>query len=796
MSRADLLKGLNESQVAAVTHVNGPMMVLAGPGSGKTRVVTHRIAHLIASGIQPRSIVALTFTNKAAQEMRERVENLVGNADLWMGTFHGFCVRLLRRYARLVGLPENFSIYDTGDAESTLKVAVQKAAFELTHQSIGSLANRISYFKNRLVTPEILESEALSSEEHAVRQVYPYYQQELLSNGAVDFDDILMHTAVLLRSNPELRSEWDQRLSHIMVDEYQDTNLAQYIIVRHLCVDEPNLVATGDPDQSIYGWRGANSKNVTNFERDYPRLKVVRLEENYRSTPQILSAADSLIQHNAYRKEKSLLPTREQGSEVRLVVYPSARDEAEEIADEILACSERGAQLKDFAVLYRTNAQSRLFEHALMRRQLPFQLIGGYRFYMRKEIKDLVAYLLLIHNPEDDVALMRAINSPTRGIGKQTLSKISSHAASRGLPMLAACREAAEGSVISKRAASAVKKFLTIYDQLCSLVHGPLTDLLQTTIELTKYREYLSKQKPADDDGDVGENLDELLAEAYEIDHAIDPVTELEEERTPLERFLEFAALQSESDRFDGHQDQLTLMTMHAAKGLEFSNVYIAAVEENVLPHSRSKDDPLQLEEERRLFFVGITRAKDQLQISYAKRRGFSGQGSGVPSSFLMELPRTEMAVIDKTDGLRGFGRGHFDEYDQSEWSDGEFDEFSQVAPGRDDAYAASTSSGDIDFEDSQLPPEEMTARLKHSRVPAGLPKLMVAGDLLAQDSSAERQNIRVGVWVEHEKFGIGEVIASQGVGQKQSATIRFESDGSRRTFRLSFVSLTVLDNP
>ncbi|MEM8733843.1 MAG: UvrD-helicase domain-containing protein [Planctomycetota bacterium] len=796
MSREDLLKGLNESQVAAVTHVDGPMMVLAGPGSGKTRVVTHRIAHLIASGIHPRSIVALTFTNKAAQEMRERVESLVGNADLWMGTFHGFCVRLLRRYARLVGLPENFSIYDTGDSESTLKVAVQKASFELTHQSIGSLANRISYFKNRLVTPEILESEALSSEEHAVRQVYPFYQQELLSNGAVDFDDILMHTAVLLRSNPELRSEWDHRLSHIMVDEYQDTNLAQYVIVRHLCVDEPNLVATGDPDQSIYGWRGANSKNVTNFERDYPGLKVVRLEENYRSTPQILSAADSLIRHNTYRKEKSLLPTREQGTDVRLVVYPSARDEAEEIADEILACSERGAQLKDFAVLYRTNAQSRLFEHALMRRQLPFQLIGGYRFYMRKEIKDLVAYLLLIHNPEDDVALMRAINSPTRGIGKQTLAKIAGHAASRGLPMLAACRECVEGGIVSKRAASSVKKFLTIYDQLCTLVHGPLTDLLQTTIELTKYREFLSKQKPADDDGDVGENLDELLAEAYEIDHAIDPVTELEEERTPLERFLEFAALQSESDRFDGHQDQMTLMTMHAAKGLEFANVYIAAVEENVLPHSRSKDDPLQLEEERRLFFVGITRAKDQLQISYAKRRGFSGQGSGVPSSFLMELPRAEMSVIDKTDGLRGFGRGSFDEYDQSAWNDGDFDELSQVESHQDDAYAENSSSGDIDFEDSQLPPEEMTARLKQSRGPAGLPKLMVAGDLLAQEADTGQNRIRVGVWVEHEKFGIGEVIASQGVGQKKSATIRFESDGSRRTFRLSFVSLTVLDNP
>lgn len=795
MPRNDLLTGLNDSQVAAVTHVDGPLMVLAGPGSGKTRVVTHRIAYLIESGVDPRNLVALTFTNKAAQEMRRRVEQLVGEANLWMGTFHGFCVRLLRRYARLVGLPENFSIYDTSDAESVLKVAIQKASFELTHQSLGSLANRISYFKNRLVTPEILESEALSSEEHAVQAVYPYYQRELLSNGAVDFDDILMHTAMLLRSNPELRSDWDQRLRYVMVDEYQDTNLAQYVIVRHLSVDLPNLAATGDPDQSIYGWRGANSKNVSNFERDYPGLRVVRLEDNYRSSPQILAVADHLIQHNAYRKEKHLIPTRGEGAEVRMTIYESARQEAEDIAEEVAACHERGEPLSDFAVLYRTNAQSRLFEHALMRRQLPFQLIGGYRFYMRKEIKDLVSYLLLLHNPEDDVALMRSINSPPRGIGKQTLSKIQAYATQQGLPMLAACKDCAEHGLLSKRAATAVKKYVGIYEQLRTLIHGPLTDLLESTIELTKYRAHLAKQKAGDDESDVAENLDELLAEAYEIDHAVDAVVGVDQEQSALEKFLEFAALQSESDRFDGQQDQMTLMTLHAAKGLEFPHVYIAAVEENILPHSRSKEDPMQLEEERRLFFVGITRAENHLQISYAKRRGFSaGQGSGVPSSFLMELPRGELKVIDKTAARGGyFGDGEFADSSQQSWG-GDWDEFSQVdeSQAQDENFDSS-----VDFEVSQLSPEEMQSRAQKQKVLSAMPALRVASDLLNAEPEAEANRIAdVGSWVEHEKFGLGQITACEGRGPKRSATIRFVSDNSSRTFRLSFAKLLPAEPP
>lgn len=776
MSQSGLLTGLIESQVAAVTHVNGPLLVLAGPGSGKTRVITHRIAYMIEQGIDPQNIIALTFTNKAAGEMRSRLERLVGSNGVWMGTFHGFCVRLLRRYARLAALPESFSIYDMDDAESALKEAVKEAKFDLTHVSIGTLANRISYFKNRLVTPEILESEALSSEEYQVGQVYPYYQQYLLRNGAVDFDDLLMHTATLLRSHPEIRQDLDDRLRYVMVDEYQDTNLAQYVIVRHLCVDHPNLAATGDPDQSIYGWRGANVKNVTNLERDYPELQVVRLEDNYRSTPEILSAADCLIQHNEFRKSKVLVPSRASGSAVRLAIYPTARNEAEDVADQIQALCDQGDQeYSDFGILYRTNAHSRLMEQALLRRQIPYQLIGGFRFYLRKEIKDLIAYLLLVHNPEDGVALKRAINTPARGIGKQTVAKIETYANQQQLSLLDACRQCVEHGIISKRAASSLRSFLKIYDQICSIVHGPLVDLLLTTIELTGYREYLAKQNPNDDPAEATANLDELLAEANELDN------EADEERPALELFLEMAALQADTDRLDSDQASVTLMTLHAAKGLEFPWVYLLAVEENILPHSRSKDDPMQLEEERRLLFVGITRAKDHLQLSYAKSRGFSGQGSGVPSSFLIELPRGEMQIIDNTEDMNAYyedGSGSSFRSRRADW-----DELSQI-----EEYDDALVSTEYD-DDCQLPPEEIQSRMLKKAVNTSFTgRVMLASELEQQADPWSRYC--EGAIVRHPKFGPGEIVSAHGKGEKKSVTVAFVEDGSQRTFRLSHVDL------
>ncbi len=783
---SQLLKGLNPSQVSAATLVEGPLLILAGPGSGKTRVITHRIAHMIESGIDPSSIVALTFTNKAAGEMRLRLERIVGRNEVWLGTFHSFCVRLLRRYARLVGLSENFSIYDTDDAQAALLTAVNEAKFELTHTTIGKLANRISYFKNRLVTPEILEAEALSSDEYQVGQVYPYYQRILLQNSAVDFDDILMHVATLLRSHPELRRQLDERFRYIMVDEYQDTNLAQYVIVRHLSVDYPNLAATGDPDQSIYGWRGANIKNVTNLEKDYPNLRVLRLEENYRSTPEILSVADCLIQHNQFRKEKTLIPLRSTGHAVRLSIYPTARNEAEDVADQIAANINQGDySFNDFGVLYRTNANSRLIEQALARRQIPFQLIGGFRFYARKEVKDLVAYLRLINNPDDNVALERAINTPARGIGKQTIDKLRGQASSSGLTMLEAARQAIAGKLLAKRALSAVASFLKIYDQLCSLTHGPLLDLLQLTIELTGYQEHMLKQQRGQEsNADVLENLDELLAEARELDLLAD------DDKPALETFLEVSALQADTDKLNSDQNLVTLMTLHAAKGLEFRCVFLIAVEENILPHIRSKDDPMSLEEERRLLFVGITRAKDQLQLSYAKSRGFSGQGSGVPSSFLIELPRSELLIDDRTDNF-----GSFDEVDRG------FDDYHDSAQlDWDDSIDYGVDNDEcqvyVEFDEAcQLPPEEMAARISRSQKAVRRPKIFTAADVAdfnSEDQAPPWGEYRTGCIVVHPEYGEGEIISASGSGPKRSVTIKFFADSSRHTFRLSHTELEI----
>lgn len=776
MSTTDsaLIHGLNATQVAAVTHVDGPLLVLAGPGSGKTRVITHRIAYLIEQGISPTSILGLTFTNKAAQEMRGRLQRLMGNDDVWLGTFHSFCVRILRRYARLVGLPDGFSIYDVQDAEAALKEAVTEAKFDMSHTSLGKLASRISYFKNRLVTPEILQAEALSSDEHSVSQVYPFYQQRLIQCGAVDFDDILMHVATLLRSSPDLRQQFDARYRYLMVDEYQDTNLAQYVIVRHLSIDYPNLVATGDPDQSIYGWRGANLKNVSNLERDYGDLRVIRLEHNYRSTPEILSAADCLIRNNEFRKEKVLVPSRASGRPVRLCIYPTARQEAEDVADQISAFVNEGDyHLHDVAILYRTNAQSRLIEQALLRRPMAYQLIGGYRFYLRKEIKDLVAYLLLINNPADDIALVRAINAPPRGIGKKTIETLTELAARRRVSLLEACRMAVQSNSFAKRANSAVAGFLKIYDQLCTLSRGSLLELIQATIDLTQYRDFLTKSAASETDAhELSVNLDELLAEANELDQADD------DERPALEAFLEYAALQSDTDRLTTDSDMVTVMTLHAAKGLEFPIVFVIALEENILPHARTKEDPLAIEEERRLLFVGITRAKDHLQLSCAKSRGFGNQGSGVPSSFLMELPRGEMTVVDHTENL--------DEYYHGSSGFGD-DEFSQIEA----AEEFSDSSLDVD-DACQLPAEELRNRL------AKLGKRVKLGSQVADAMSDSVTHLRnwsayqLNCVVTHPQFGSGRITEASGNGPKRAVTVEFYADGSRRTFRLSHVQLTL----
>ncbi|MCA9191326.1 MAG: UvrD-helicase domain-containing protein [Planctomycetales bacterium] len=764
----DLFYGLNAAQQQAVAHINGPLLILAGPGSGKTRVITHRIAHMIKQGVSPRAILGLTFTNKAAQEMRSRVNRLVGKCDhVSVSTFHSFGVGLLRHYARYLGLSENFSIYDTDDSLAALKTAVAISQVELTHLSLGKIAERISHFKNILVSPEVLQAEALSSEEYQVARVYPHYQSLLQRANAVDFDDILFYSATLLRENPELRRQLDERFQYVMVDEYQDTNIAQYVIVRHLSIDYPNLAATGDPDQSIYGWRGANLKNIRYLERDYPGLAVVRLEENYRSTPQILSVADCLIQHNEIRKSKTLIPTLPSGFPVRLAIYPTARHEAEDIADEILAGVSQGEyEYGDISILYRAMSHSRLVEQALMRRGIPYQLIGGVRFYLRREIKDLIAYLLLVHNPDDDVALKRIINVPPRGIGKKTMEQLVSIAEADGCSLLDVCRQTHSISYVSARARKAISQFVELYEKLVELGAGSLSDLLQGACELTGYREYLECQM-ADDDGqtNVFDNLDELLAEAHELDD-LDGA-----DRSALEVFLEGVALYADTDRLKLGADVVTVMTLHASKGLEFPCVYIPAIEENILPHIRCKDDPLGIEEERRLLFVGMTRAQARLHLSFAKSRGLAGySGSGVPSSFLMQLPREEMQLRDFTD-VADFDVAHDSERGVDESS---YDEWSQL-----------TSEPEFDRESEyddtcQLPEEEIRSRLGRNRQKPSLKIPSASG-------------FSPGSLVEHARFGRGRVFKVSGNGAKKTITIDFEHDGSQRTFLIAHASLTIL---
>ena len=426
-----ILRELTEAQREAVAHIDGPLLILAGPGSGKTRVVTHRIANMLGQGIQPWQIAALTFTNKAADEMRMRVDSLAPGQPVWMGTFHRFCAQLLRRYASMVGLSENYSIYDTSDAKQAMKRAIAAAGVSTTHASPEQIAASISHAKNRLTTPEMMQGHALKPRDAIAARVYPVYQQQLLTANAVDFDDLLLHVARLLRENPEVRSELDAKFKYILVDEYQDTNLAQYAIVRALSIDHPNLAVTGDPDQSIYGWRGADLNNILDFEKDYPSVKTVRLEKNYRSTPNILRVADELIRHNRRRKHKELYTDNAEGDAVVLRLYEDGYQEADSIADEIAsAIVTRGLRPSDFAVFCRMNAMTRSLEHAFRSRSLPYQIVNGVEFYQRREIKDLMAYLHLINNPNHDVALTRIINIPTRGIGAKT-SRTDSRASGR-----------------------------------------------------------------------------------------------------------------------------------------------------------------------------------------------------------------------------------------------------------------------------------------------------------------------------------------------------------------------------
>jgi len=813
----DILASLTEVQRQAASHIDGPLLMIAGPGSGKTRVVTYRIAYMISQGVNPNNILALTFTNKAAQEMRLRIERLVSAPGYWMGTFHGFCARLLRQHGNLVGLAENFTILDSKDSKQALKRAIDTANIQLTHTSADSIAWEISNAKSNLLTPDEYQTSSANSYSaltEVTRKAYPAYKKYLLQSNSVDFDDLLLHVAVMLRDNPELRAQLDDRYRYIMVDEYQDTNLAQYAIVRALCLNNQNLSVTGDPDQSIYAWRGANISNIREFEKDYPTAKVVHLEQNYRSTGKILSTADELIAHNRHRKPKKLFTDNEAGEPVRLVCFGHPNDEAAAIAQRIAAEVKRGErEYKDFAIFFRVNAFSRPLERALRSQspKIPFQIVRGLEFLKRKEVKDIIAYLHLVNNPANNVAFERVVNMPPRGIGKTTLDRLRIHAERYQLTMLQACREAGMIETLSKRAAAAISRFVTLIDVFTTSIHLPLGDLIIEIVDNCGFTAYLEKidEKTGED---RSANVDELINEAREFqqnfdedksENAKDPTAN---DQTDLEAFLEQVALVSEVDGLDQDTNKVLMMSLHAAKGLEFPSVFIVGVEHGILPHERSMDDDASLEEERRLLFVGITRAEQQLQISYSQRRTFRGQTRiASPSQFLYELPRDDMQCTLPTGGLASIGNhpnSDFeptaDYFEHPEQSNHDVLATEEIEAKLQQAQSILEQVSDNNSQQEPSPTDHLANEL------ASMTNISTASDLQAstdnegsQSSTAKQialADFKQGMLVSHQRYGSGVIVSISGSGDKLTATIKF-LDQQQRQFRLAFAPLMYMDS-
>jgi len=623
------MEQLTDSQKKAVFHVDGPLLVLAGPGSGKTRVITTRIAALINSGVRPHNICAITFTNKAAEEMRARVAAFGAARGVHISTFHSLCVRILRRYAEQAGVKPNFSIYDGSEQLGCMKAAIKSCEIDTTNFAPARMLEGVSRLKNDLETPESVAEYADDYFTKNLARIYVKYQEILATNNALDFDDLLVKTAFLLRDHLDIRIELSNRFKYLLVDEYQDTNHAQYQIAKGLALEHGNICATGDPDQSIYGWRGADIGNILAFENDWPSAVVVKLEENFRSTPNILALADILISVNSKRKQKLLVPTREGGSEVVFTSFSDEAAEAEAVAERVGQFADEGADLNEIAVFYRVNSMSRVIEEAFVRRQIPYQIVRGLEFYSRKEIRDMLGYLKLTVNPNDDVAFMRAVNTHPRGIGKTTLDRVVVYASGKGISLCAAAQQAGRIESIGKGAQAKLVVFANMVEALRKNIDGAVAPLMKRIFEASGLSAHLES---AGEKGEAAiENVGELINAAAAYDESAESPSLLD--------YLQMVSLYSDTDAYDSEAPKVSLMTLHAAKGLEFENVFIVGVEDGLLPHERSRDSNNELEEERRLFFVGITRAKDNLHISYARERVFRGQYlRTVPSEFLYEV--------------------------------------------------------------------------------------------------------------------------------------------------------------
>ncbi|WP_163528693.1 DNA helicase PcrA [Halobacillus ihumii] len=633
-----LLKGLNEQQRNAVTHTEGPLLIMAGAGSGKTRVLTHRIAYLLSEkDVSPRNVLAITFTNKAAREMKERVEALVGQEGekIWMSTFHSMCVRILRRDIDRIGYDRNFSILDSSDQLSVIKQVLKELNLDPKKWDPRAMLGAISNAKNELLTPEDYTREAASIHEEKIAEVYTGYQKKLRKNQSLDFDDLIMQTLNLFDRLPEVLEYYQRRFQYIHVDEYQDTNHAQYQLVTQLSSRYQNLCVVGDSDQSIYRWRGADIKNILSFEKDYPGARTILLEQNYRSTELILNAANNVIGNNSGRKAKNLWTDNMGGNKIQYHESGTEREEGLFVADNIEDLVRSGRfQYKDISILYRTNAQSRTIEETFVKAGIPYQMIGGTKFYDRKEIKDLLAYLRLISNPNDDLSYQRVVNEPKRGVGKTSLEKLQRYAADHDISLYEASAEIDFVGVSAKAAKSIMNFYTMIRNWTQQQEFLSATDMVQEVIDKTGYEEMLQNEKSLEAQSRL-ENIEEFKSVTKNFE-------ENSEDKT-LVAFLTDLALIADIDQMNEDptsDDTVTLMTLHSAKGLEFPVVFLIGMEENVFPHTRSLMDDEEMEEERRLAYVGITRAERQLFMTHAKMRTLYGRTNMNPiSRFINEIP-------------------------------------------------------------------------------------------------------------------------------------------------------------
>jgi DNA helicase-2/ATP-dependent DNA helicase PcrA len=739
----DLLADLTPAQREAVTHGEGPLLVLAGAGSGKTRVITRRVAWLLRQGVRPGNLLAITFTNKAAGEMRQRVEALVPGQRLWISTFHALGARLLRQYAERLHLDPHFTIYDQAERLRLLRLAVEAANLDPLRFSPEALQAAISRAKNQLLTPEQYARTAQDFFSQAVAQVWPVYEKKLREANALDFDDLLLWPALALKNDPELRAELDARFRFILVDEYQDTNKAQYVLLRALSLDQPNLCVVGDPDQSIYAFRGSDIRNILDFERDFPAARVITLERNYRSTKAILHAASTLIAHNRQRKPKTLVTENPAGAPVTVLRFETGQEEAEGIAQRIRAAVSAGRRRwRDFAVFLRINALSRALETAFVQHQVPFQIVRGLAFYERKENRDILAYLRLLVNPRDDLSFLRIINEPPRGIGKVSLERLQEYAAPRGLSLLAAAAEAPRIPELRGRAARALQEFAHLLGELRALREAPPDQVIRQVLERSGYRQMLLESRDPEDQERLA-NIEELITAAQQF-ASQDP------NRT-IADFLESITLASDQDNWDEQQDSVSVMTLHAAKGLEFPVVYMVALEQGLLPHERSLQREEQLEEERRLAFVGMTRAKEELYLCHARLREFRGQVQyTVPSMFLQELP-AEVETVDLSAAADA----------APAWTN--------WRGGRPEAEAGWREAG------ISMPPR--------TPLPTNIP------------AASPREDLAPGVLVRHDTYGLGQVVEVSGLGASRKVRIRFPSAGER-TFLADKARLQIVRRP